>query len=309
MAKKPKKTEKRKDPPKVDKKPEAKPRKVEPAAKVTIKTMTAEGEKVDRLSTILATIHARKTAATANRKAAFEDRNAIDKELAELGKEAETARTPAYLKLCADLTEVVKKIDKLDAQIKACNNSYDKLAKDCENGTFAFAEKSVDEILAESGKAKKDPQLTFGGDPPGVDSSWKQLYQFKPDFWPGKEWAQVGQHFGKIEAMETAGVPADNPLRLAEYIQHQFETLGETTDRAGILPAFPDWFTIGLRAQLAAALRGELSSPDDEAQTTDTESLARRLTDAADRDPDAWVNLCGGSDSPLNQALNAVTAT
>ena len=306
MAKKPK-TEKKKDPRTAEKKPE--PRKLQPAAKVTIKTLTVEGEKVDRLASMLGTIHARKTAATANRKGAFEDRDAIEKELEELGKEAEKSRTAPYLKLCADLTEDLKKIDKLDATIKACNNSYDKLAENCESGTFEFAEKTVDEILAEAGKPRKDPQMTFGGDPPGVDSSWKQLYQFKPDFFPGKEWAQVGQHFGKLEALATGGVPVDNPFRFAEFVQHQFETLTETTDRAGILPAFPDWFTLGLRSLLAAGLKGELDAEGNEEHATDTESMVRRLTDAADRDPDAWVNLCGGSDSPLNQALNAHAAT
>lgn len=307
MAKKPK-TEKKKDPPKAEKKPEGKA--IAPAPKLVLQVKDEQLAKMAKAFSYIGTLRLREVKCIADRDQAFDARDGIVEKLNSISDEDKTARTEPYLRLCADHREVLEKIRKLDVQVKAIHVSYGQLGDKVVQGEFDFADVDVDDLI-EKNKGKKggDPQMTFGGDPPGVDSSWKQLYQFKPDFFPGKEWAQVGQHFGKLEALATGGVPVDNPFRFAEFVQHQFETLTETTDRAGILPAFPDWFTLGLRSLLAAGLKGELDAEGNEEHATDTESMVRRLTDAADRDPDAWVNLCGGSDSPLNQALNAHAAT
>ena len=77
---------------------------------------------------------------------------ATDEQIAELGTEAREVRTDEYLKLRADLGETEDKIDALDAQIKAANNAYDRVAAECQQGSFKFAELTVDEIMAEAGK-------------------------------------------------------------------------------------------------------------------------------------------------------------
>jgi len=305
MAKKPKD---KKDPPQPEKKPE--PRPITPSPKVIVKVDAAGAEKLERLPSLLGTIHARKQAATANRKSAFEDRDAIENELEELGTEERDARTADYLSKCADLREVLDKIDGLDLTIKQCVNAYDRVAGECEQGTFKFAEITVDELLAEATK-KSGGQMTFddAGGPPGVASSWRRLFAFKPELFDGHEWAKAAPHFGNIEALKVGVVPVDNLLVLADFIRDRFSSMTETSDRREILPKAPAWFRTGLDRMAAAGLRGEYDEAGSEPHEADTSSMRGRCEHAVEKDPDAWVDLWGGVDSEANKALNVTVAS
>lgn len=282
-----------------------KPDRITPAPKVVIKVAQGDAEKIERLPSLLGTIHAQKQKAIADRKAAFEDRDALDEQIAELGTEAREVRTDEYLKLRADLGETEDKIDALDAQIKAANNAYDRVAAECQQGSFKFAELTVDEIMAEAGK-KGGGQMQLAeadaGPTPGVGSSWRRLFAAKPDLF-NQEWAKVAPHFGAIDALKYGVVPVDNLLVLADYIRFEFERLEKTEYRSSILPKAPEWFRDGLSAMIGHALGGGYTETGDEAAETDQESMRQRLETAADRDPDAWLALVGGADSDANKAL------
>lgn len=289
---------------KTETEPAPEPKTITPAPKVVIKVDAAGAEKLERLPSLLGTIHARKQAATANRKAAFEDRDAIETEIDEMGTEARDARTDEYLRRCADLREVLTKIDGLDLTIKQCVNAYDRVASDCEQGTFAFAELTIDELLDEATK-KGGGQMTLdqaeGTGRPGVGAAWRQLY--RSAMFGGKEWAKAAPFFDRIGELKSGVVPCDTPLVFADYIREQFAGLLESGSRSSLLPKAPEWFRDGLGNLMAAAIRGEFDEEGNEEHEADRTSMCARLSDADDKDSDAFVKLVGGPDSPWNKAL------
>ncbi len=294
-------------PAKVAAKPEPKP--IQPAPKVVFKIDAEGGEKLERLPSLLGTIYARKQKATADRKAAFDDRDAIETEIAGMGDAARNARSSEYLTRCADLTEVLKKITTLETQIKACNNSYDRIASDLSQGKFSFAEVTIDELLDEVGK--KSSQMTLAdlkgdGTLPGPGSSWKKIHAARPDLFGGREWSAVHKFTAKLEDLRAGAIPCDNPLVLANYLVQKFNEPDLTTkDRESVLPAAPAWFHQALRAVMAEAADGKLGSPDSEEHATDAESMLNRFERCADADPDAWLAIAGGADGAMNKLILA----
>jgi hypothetical protein len=310
MAKKSKKSEpapKGKPAAKEAAKPEPKP--IQPAPKVVFNIDSAGAEKLERLTSFMGTIYLRKQKYTTDRKAAFENRDATQKELAALGLEAQEARTPEYLKLRADLGETLDSIATLDALIKACNNSYDKLAGECSEGKFAFAELTIDELLEDA--SKKSGQMTLAdlkgnGTLPGPGSSWKKIHAARPDLFGGREWSAVHKFTAKLEDLRAGAIPCDNPLVLANYLVQKFNEPDLTTkDRESVLPAAPAWFHQALRAVMAEAAEGNLGSPDSEEHATDAESMLNRFERCADADPDAWLAIAGGADGAMNKLILA----
>jgi len=272
--------------------------KIEPAPKVVFKLEAKDAETLTRLPSLLGTIYARKCAHTANRKSAFEDRDALEEEIAELGLEAATSRTPEYLTKCADLHEVLVRIDLLDAQIKACNNSYDRIAEECQQGKLAFAELTVDELLEEAGK-KSGGQMTLAqaaegeGKTASPDQTWYHQHEAYGRFWAKgeapREWGIVKGHTDKLVALEPSG---GSPLKFASWLLAAFKKNKTTKERVAAVPGAPTWFYTGVFDCMA-----HHAAVTDETEIMDASRLADLLKECATVDVDAFLDLCGGRES------------
>ena len=287
---------------------------VAPAPKVLV-VSADDKEKALRLPSLIASIHARKAAAVSRRKNAVDERNNFHGQIEELGLEAREPKHKKhddYLQLRKRHGEALDEIDSLAETIKGCDAAYDRVALECSEGRLAFAEMTVDEFVESASEpAAGTGQMTLdqAAGPPGPSASWRKIMAFK-DFFAGKAEKDVRLHFGKIEALSVGMIPADNPVQFGAFIDYEFRRLGDalrpqdvTEGRANILPKFPDWFSIGLWALMGAAAAGELGDKQDEAHTTDADTLCNRLNSAVERDAEAWVKLVG-RDSPINKTIN-----
>lgn len=292
---------------------------IAPAPKVLV-VSADDKDKALRIPSLLGTIYTRKAAAVSRRKNAHSERDDLHNQMAELGKEAWEKKHPKYddyLLLRKRHGEVLDEIKDLADTISGCDSTYDRIAQECSEGRLAFAEMTLEDLIEESAKpAEKGDQMTLDQaapkDPPGAGSSWRKIIAFK-DFFDGKPEKDVRAQFAKIEDLRFGVMPVDNPLVLAGYIRFEFERISAkdssdaTKQRESILPAAPEWFIDGLWRLMDDAVRadGEIHDPENEAHSTDSESTARNLADAARRDPHAWCNLIGGSDAPVNKAVLA----
>lgn len=296
------------------------PRKpIAPAPKVLV-VSADDKEKALRLPSLLASIYVRKTAAVSRRKNCHDERDDLHRQIEELGLEARDPKHKKhddYLQLRKRHGETLDEIAGLAETIKGCDSANDRIGQECAEGRLAFAEMTLEDLIEESSKpAEKGEQMTLDQAgpkvPPGAGSSWRKINAFK-DFFGGREDKDVRSGFTKLENLRFGIMPVDNPLTLASYIRFEFERISAkdpsdaTKQRESILPALPEWFRIGLWNLMDDAVRsdGEISDPDDEAHTTDSTSTARALANAAKRDPHAWCNLIGGSDTPLNKSVLA----
>lgn len=272
-------------------------RKIEPAPKVVFKIDAEGGEKLGRLPSLLGTIRARKQAATAKRKNAFEDRDSYHEQIEELGTEARDRRTPEYLELRANLGETLDLIESLDAQIKGCNSAYDRIAEECQQGKLAFAELTVDELLEELGK-KSGGQMTLAqaaegeGKTAAPGALWYAQHEAYPHFWAKKgetprEWGIVKQHVDKL-----VGIDSESPLKFASWLLMAFKENKSTKERVAALPSAPTWFYTGVFDCMAHHAAGT-----DETEILDASWLADLLKECATVDIDAFLDLCGGRES------------
>lgn len=292
---------------------------IAPAPKVLV-VSADDKDKALRLPSLLASIYARKTAAVSRRKNCHDERDDLHRQIEELGLEARDTKHKKhddYLQLRKRHGETLDEIAGLAETIKGCDSANDRIGQECAEGRLAFAEMTLEDLIEESSKpAEKGEQMTLDQAgpkvPPGAGSSWRKIMAFK-DFFDGHEEKDVRSGFTKLENLRFGIMPVDNPLTLASYIRFEFERItakdpsDATKQRESILPALPEWFRIGLWNLMDDAVRadGEISDPDDEAHTTDSTSTARALANAAKRDPHAWCNLIGGSDTPLNKSVLA----
>lgn len=275
-----------------------------PAAKIVVQ---AEGG-VHRLASCLGTIHARKTAAIANKKNEVDVRDGVESEITELSDEARAHRSTEYIDACVRLRESLKRIEDFDATVKAANAAYDRLASDAGQGKFTWAERDADELLSEMrGGQHGDPQMTLAeAQEVGPDSDWEHQARRYPEMFGDREYALVGVHVETLAAASKAGKVSPSPLGLAQYFERQYRSLKTTAERAQILPKLPAWFMAGVRDVLAVYAAGDGGTKGDERHETDAASLLTHLGRAADKDVDAWIAFAG-RDSVLNLAVASVS--
>lgn len=238
------------------------------------------------------------------------DRDALMQEVVELD-----AGTKERRESCEEIVDNILKLKSLRADRIRYGSVFAKLIEKADKGEVdvTLTAKQIVNDLNDADDEGDDESDDVPGQMPlkltghgsvFADDSWAKQHEAYPQVWGGREWPVVYAHVQKIHDLKLGNMMVGHPAAFAKYIAGSFKKLTNSSDRKNILPGAPDWFWEGVFQLVAAHARCELAGAGEEARESQAAVMLGDLQVAADHDPDAWLDLVGGKDSPINRAIN-----